>query len=116
MEQTMENVKTRYEEACESFGVSPDMDESMPLGKYEGEPKEILYFYESMMNGDGEPVYSGEDLVADQFELSAEERKAFGPFSWNGPVFAVLWHSDQGFETLEFRSEPVESEDIESEE
>lgn len=99
MEQTMENVKTRYEEACESFGVSPDMDESMPLGKFEGEPKEILYWESLRMDGFSEE--SGETWNA--FPVFPAERAFFGlP---EDTAYAVLHYSEQGFVSLEYGTE-----------
>jgi hypothetical protein len=65
-------------------------------GKFEGEPAEILYFYEATMNGSSDE--SGEGW--DAFDLSEEEKMAFEiPAKYS---VAVLHYSDQGFVNLEY--------------
>ena len=44
-------------------------------GKFEGELPETAYFYERMMEGDGEDAYDDEGLL---FDVNDEERAAFG--------------------------------------
>lgn len=55
-------------------------------GKFEGESAATEYFYEQMMNGDGETIFasceeSDEDTdseCAELFQISVEESEAFG--------------------------------------
>ena len=75
-----------------------------PLGKFESEPYYILYFYDAMMNGDGEPLYTtpdNPDCTCDGtlLDVSADERAAFELDA--DTVAVVIWHSDHGFETLQ---------------
>lgn len=70
-----------------------------PLGKFEGEHWAIVHYYDAMLNGGGdEPLYSGEECVADLFEVSDTERAAFGFHA--DTSFVALWHSSNGFEHL----------------
>jgi hypothetical protein len=57
-------------------------------GKFEGEPAETEYFYEQMMNGDGETIYASNDSdsedeygsdtpCAELFQIDAYESEAF---------------------------------------
>lgn len=72
-------------------------------GKFEGEHWSIVHWYGAMMDGGGdEPLMSGDDCVADVFELSDVERAAFAVNP--GFDFAVLWHSSNGFESFEYVS------------
>lgn len=71
------------------------------LGKFEGEHWSIVHWYDAMMNGAGdEPFTEGEETVADVFPVEDIERAAF--MLKESDQFAVLWHSSQGFETLEY--------------
>ena len=71
------------------------------LGKFEGEPAEILYWYACGLDGgEDESGYNGEAVDWSAFALEREEREAFGlasDISW-----AILHHSDAGFEHLEY--------------
>jgi len=79
------------------YGYSTGM--VAPLGKFEGEPWYAVYYYDAMLNGDGEPMYAGEQCLGDLFEVTSEEREAFG---LDPSIMGIaLWHSDIGFETLE---------------
>lgn len=70
-------------------------------GKFEGEHWSIVHYWDAMMNGCGdEPLYEGEDCVADIFEVSDVERAAFALS--DSDQFAIIWHSPQGFESLEY--------------
>lgn len=68
-------------------------------GKFEREPVEILYFYESMMNGGGDEFDEGWDA----FYLSDEEKTAFDIMPEK--AVAIIWHTESGFEELEYASE-----------
>jgi hypothetical protein len=77
-------------------------------GKFEGEPPQTGYYWEQMLNGDGETIYAygGDDdqteadfadtdeACADLFQVDAEESEAFGlPIgSWQ-----MLWSDSLGF-------------------
>lgn len=70
-------------------------------GKFEGEHWSIVHWYQAMLDGMGdEPFYDGDDVAADVFEVSDVERAAF--MLDESDQFAVLWHSGQGFESLEY--------------
>jgi len=71
-------------------------------GTFEGEALAAAYYYDAMMNCDGEPVYCGEECIADGFAVSAEDRTLLGAMIPDGADWAILHHSSQGFETLEF--------------
>jgi hypothetical protein len=70
-----------------------------PLGKFEGEPFYTPYFYDLMMDGEGEPLYVDDRCEGTLFDVWVSEHKAFELDA--GTVAIVLWHSEQGFETLE---------------
>jgi len=89
-----------------------DYDLNKYPGKFEGEPDYTEYFYELMMNGDGEPHYFGEgdedfadDVFNDttvehtQFEITPEDIAKFPELK--GHKIVKLYHSDQGFEHIE---------------
>ena len=74
-------------------------------GKFEGETAATEYFWEQMMNGDGETLYSGNfDLAADEdleseyeatiFTVQGDEPEAFGLN--HGDIFMIREDS-QGF-------------------
>ncbi len=64
-------------------------------GKFEGEGPETEYFYECMLDGDGEDLQSEESLVlAALFQISAEEATAFALFC--GDWF-LLREDENGF-------------------
>ena len=79
--------------------VDPYRGLRAPLGKFEGEPFYAPYFYDLIMDGDGEPLYADDRCEGTLFYVSVSEHKAF---ELNADTVAVvLWHSEQGFETLE---------------
>ena len=66
------------------------------FGKFEGEPLETIYFYEAMLDGDGESLYFGRDEVQiDLYDTTTEEREILGAPP-NHTHFA-LEYSDTGF-------------------
>lgn len=72
-----------------------------PLGKFEGEPFYVMYYWDRVMNGDhDEPFYcSTGEVAADVLEVSDDERAAFDLDP--GTAFILLWQSDAGFVSLE---------------
>jgi hypothetical protein len=65
-------------------------------GKFEGETAASEYFYEQMLNGDGEELYSDDEggAVASVFRIDADESEAFGL-----PIggYFLLREDSQGF-------------------
>ena len=77
-------------------GWIPSADRFHP-GRFEGEPFYIAYFYDRMMNGDGEmrgPEYHPYTVL----DVSATERAAFPEL--RGRRSINLGESDQGFVSL----------------
>lgn len=64
-------------------------------GKFEGEPIEVLYFHDLVMNGaSDETLYDGETPI-DVFFVDEEDRVLW---DLDPEVYAVaVWESDQGF-------------------
>jgi hypothetical protein len=64
-------------------------------GKFEGEPIEVLYFHDLLMNGvSGETLYDG-DMPIDVFFVDEDDRLLWG---LDADTYAVtLWESEQGF-------------------
>ena len=79
------------------YGYQPsDSGLRAPPGNFECEPWYIVYFYESMMNGDsGAPFYSGDTLEGEAFELTDDEREAFDIPADH--TYALLTYSELGF-------------------
>ena len=73
-------------------------------GKFEGEPIETLFYFEQMLDGDGEWVGRWVDpddetddepmFSADLFEVNVEEGEAF---NLEHGSYQVLWTDSQGF-------------------
>ena len=81
-------------------------------GKFEGEPRATVYYYDLIMNGDGEDVGpelpEGESLT--MFTVSEDEEKAFGQDAdlLHGDL-VVLHENTQGFVTMfTYGSAPTE--------
>ena len=74
-----------------------------PRGKFQGEPYYVLYFWDAMLDGDREPIYDDGREVYSLTEVTDDEREAFELDK--STVAIALWHSDQGFVTLEELSE-----------
>ena len=70
-----------------------------PPGKFQGEPYYVMYFWDAMLDGDGEPIYDDGREVYSLTEVTDDEREAFELDK--STVAIALWHSDQGFVTLE---------------
>lgn len=71
-------------------------------GKFEGEHWRIVHYYQAMLDGGADEFIGFETVdtvAADVFHITDIERQAFG-FS-PAETVAILWHSEQGFETLE---------------
>lgn len=70
-------------------------------GKFEGEPVEILYFYDFIGNGfSTDTGYDGETVAWDSFEIAVEEKEAFeldSKIAW-----VIIWNSEQGFQHLQY--------------
>ena len=60
-------------------------------GKFEGEGPATAYFYEALLNGDGESIESG-GFYAELFQTTPHESEEFGLDS-----FVLLWEDSQGF-------------------
>ena len=60
--------------------IDPTHYDTSGPGKFEAEPPETKYFYEQMLNGDGEELYhpDNEDYMATVFHITSEESDAFG--------------------------------------
>lgn len=102
------------------YGVALDGDTITTPGKFEGENASILYWYDAMMNGDGDVIdcpdcEQDDDSVScldctlrnegDQFEIFPADRDELDiP---EDAKYAVLWHSEQGFEHLEYIHESI---------
>lgn len=74
-----------------------------PLGKLEGEPFEIAYFYDAVMNGCGGEILQhvdADEADGEVFELDDWDRAAFE----TSATHAVLWYSSQGFVSLQYCS------------
>ena len=54
-------------------------------GKFEGEKPETAYFYDAMMDGNGEIIETGEEYLT-YFELTENEKEAF---KLDGPYFVI---------------------------
>ena len=68
-----------------------------PLGKFEGEPIDVIYWHDAMLNGDGSGG-TGYDL----FDVSDDERIAFDiP---EALTHAILEYSDAGFVGVDYVS------------
>lgn len=78
-------------------------------GKFEGEGPEALYFWDAIMEGDGDfcERHSTDDFECTVFDPTDGERKAF-QLSPRGLVH--VWQSEQGFvylrEDSDFEPEP----------
>jgi hypothetical protein len=57
-------------------------------GKFEGESAATFYFYDAMLNGDGEILQLSECEIYTIFEISEEEAKAFDIHK-SYPIFAI---------------------------
>lgn len=69
-------------------------------GKFEGENAETAYYYDAMMNGDGEMVCFGENEIYTVFEISEEERDVFDlhtDIEKNPIDYFSIFTSEQGF-------------------
>jgi hypothetical protein len=69
-------------------------------GKFEGENPETAYYYDAMMNGDGEIISFGENEVYTIFEISEEEKDVFDlhvDMEKNPVDYFSIWISEQGF-------------------
>lgn len=70
-------------------------------GKFEGEAVWVPYFWDLVMNGDGEEVFDEDgELVATRFKVDAEEEETFsdvlgGELACGSPV--ELFEDAQGF-------------------
>lgn len=98
-------IRLAARNAAFAYGYRTGTDGNLyaPPGKFESEPYYILYFYDAMMEGDGEPLYSDENYDGTMFDVTADEREAFELDA--GTVAVVLWCSDQGFRSLQELSE-----------
>jgi len=67
-----------------------------PLGRFEGEPWQLPYFWELACNGDGETVLGADGQAsADLFEVSDDERAALGLA--DDVTHVAVTYSDAGF-------------------
>lgn len=77
--------------------------DTFPPGKFEGEAFYIAYYFDAVMNGDGEPLYEDDygdkECIGDLFDVTQEERDAFGLDP--NTTHVVLWYSESGFVTLD---------------
>lgn len=72
-------------------------------GKFEGEHQDIIYWHDAVMDGGGFVVWDEdtETCAADFFEITDEDRANLShPDKCR--KYAILWHSDLGFESLEY--------------
>jgi hypothetical protein len=72
-----------------------------PLGKFECEPFEIVYFYDAMLNGFGGEILmrpDADEADCEIFELDDWDRAAFD----TDATHVVLWYSSQGFVSLTY--------------
>jgi len=66
-----------------------------PLGRFEGEPWTLPYFFDRIMNGDGDTRYAGEDADCDILDVDETERTALclrADTRW-----VAVFYSMQGF-------------------
>lgn len=94
--------KLAEENGWDTADPKPSEWDSGGPGKFEGEGIATLYFYDAMMNGCGDSHGSGEETVADSFDIGEEDREILGDLIPPDAAVAVLFHSSSGFETLEF--------------
>ena len=66
-----------------------------PLGRFEGEPWYLPYFYNAMLDGDGEPFGNGETTDCDVLDVDDNERQAFALEA--DTVAVAVTYSSQGF-------------------
>ena len=93
-------------------------EEGWPCGRFEAEHWSILYWYERMMEGDGEeilsgladeevPLYMEESSSALEFLLDEEEKAMFRSslhYGWMAnPIKAILSWTDSGFYSLSYK-------------
>jgi len=92
-------------ELLQEYGVTLNSHNVIAeLGKFEHEPIETLYYYDAMLNGDGEDLG---DMV--KFEVSEKEKIRFTVEE----KYFYLEVSDEGFVSGEFSDKDYEA--IESE-
>ena len=60
------------------YTVHPDGQLQAPPGKFEGEPFFVIHYFQAVLDGDGESFGSEERVDCHVFELSDDERVAFG--------------------------------------
>ena len=87
---------------AEGYTLSPKGTILNP-GKFEGEPVAILYFWEAMLNG----MSDNGDSNFDAFDLIPSDRLVCDSIPADA-MRAYLYHSEQGFEHLEYSTEDWE--------
>jgi hypothetical protein len=69
-------------------------------GKFESEHWAIVHYWRALLDGDSdEPFSTGEEVDGTPFPVTDDERAAFGFAATT--QFVVIWHSSQGFESLQ---------------
>ena len=64
-------------------------------GRYEGEHVDVLYWHSLAENGEGDPTYEGDMVVADRIPIFAEDRNYVSVPE--GAQYVVISCSDEGF-------------------
>jgi hypothetical protein len=87
---------------AKEYGYSDDLRAPRaPPGKFEGEPWFTPWYYEQVMNGNGETlsVPYADEADGDLLEVNSEERAAFDLEP--DTVAIVLWYNSAGFVSLQ---------------
>jgi len=97
MSDTVQSIKADATAAAIEAGYyyDDDGDFRASLGRFEAEPWYVPYFYDQVMNGDGETYYSGEQADCDVLDVDDNERAAFNLEP--DTVAVAVTYSDQGF-------------------
>lgn len=64
-------------------------------GKFENEMLYAPFFYDAMLNGEGDTEYDGLDGPETSFKITAEDRKEFPELGRT--KYVTIWESEQGF-------------------
>lgn len=93
----LQEIADKVDELSADYSVdeirSPHTGHIVSLGKFQGQPVEALYWYDAMMNGDGEMIQ--EYTV---FEADADEQQFFG--MPKDERFVFLYESNDGFVSI----------------